>query len=84
MAAFFGTMKGNRGVATRCGSAESGIQVSAQSWFGSLIVDMHVDPYRHKDAPPVVQLYKAEGSESKNGTLLFEGTLEELEKKLTN
>ena len=38
MAKFYGTLQGNRGEATRCGS--NGIRTSAQSYDGSVIVNL--------------------------------------------
>ena len=40
MAAFYGTVEGNRGVGTRIGSKDSGMKVSAQSYDGSVVVRM--------------------------------------------
>ena len=49
MAHFYGNLKGSRGEATRCGTRQSGIMVSARSWNGSVSVEMgegetHDDP----------------------------------------
>jgi hypothetical protein len=38
MSHFYGTLQGDRGVATRCGTARSGISASAQGWAGSATV----------------------------------------------
>lgn len=40
MSAFYGSIQGNRGAATRGGSKSSGYRASAQSWDGSIITDM--------------------------------------------
>ena len=36
MSHFYGTLHGNRGIATRCGTTQSGIQVEAASWEGAV------------------------------------------------
>ena len=79
MSKFYGTLKGNRGEATRCGTVSSGIKVSAQSWEGSLIVHMG---YCGSEAEPVVTLSIGEGSSSFGGREVFRGTLSELAAKL--
>ncbi len=45
MSEFYGTIKGNQGPVTRQGNKKSGIHVSAQSWEGSVSVNL----YRHYD-----------------------------------
>lgn len=40
MATFYGMVEGNRGPATRVGSASSGIHTAAQSWDGSVSVKL--------------------------------------------
>ena len=40
MAAFYGTIQGNRGMATRCGTPNSGVKTSIQSWQGSCITEL--------------------------------------------
>lgn len=40
MATFYGTIEGNRGPATRCGSRNSGIKASVQSFDGSVITSL--------------------------------------------
>jgi hypothetical protein len=42
MAAFYSTIYGNRGVATRCGSKASGIHAAAQSWEGSVATTLYI------------------------------------------
>jgi len=36
MSYFYGTLKGNRGEATRCGSKESGMETHCASWQGAI------------------------------------------------
>lgn len=78
MSKLYGTLQGNRGEVTKCGSAQSGLRVSAQSWNGSLITYMGLN----KDDTPVVTLRIAEGSSSYGGDVVFVGTLDELKAKL--
>lgn len=40
MATFYGTLKGSRGEATRCGTIRSGMTTHAASWKGAIRVDM--------------------------------------------
>lgn len=40
MSKFYGSVVGNRGVATRCGTINSGFRSSCQSYDGSIICDM--------------------------------------------
>jgi hypothetical protein len=42
MAEFFGTVQGGRGKATRLGHANTGLDVTAQSYEGSIIINMYV------------------------------------------
>lgn len=44
MSHFYGTLQGHRGEATRCGSKDSGIQVTAASWEGAACVRVFVGP----------------------------------------
>ena len=37
MSHFYGTLRGNRGEATRCGSKASGLTTHAASWAGSVV-----------------------------------------------
>jgi hypothetical protein len=43
MARFYGTVQGNRREATRCGSKQSGLEVNAASWSGSIAVRLYVN-----------------------------------------
>jgi hypothetical protein len=43
MAKFYGSIKGSRGEATRCGTINSGIKTSVQSWDGSIITALSYD-----------------------------------------
>ena len=72
MAAYYGQIKGHRSVATRTGTASSGITASVQSWHGSVITRLH-------DNKIEIEISK---DSSFRGKLVFYGTLEELENKL--
>ena len=76
MAHFYGNLKGSRGEATRCGTRNSGIRVSARSWRGSVTVEMD-----GPGEPPVVTVSIADGSMI-GGRMEFRGTLDELRAKL--
>lgn len=41
MAHFYGTLKGSRGQATRCGTKSSGVRAIAASWAGAIEVEIH-------------------------------------------
>jgi hypothetical protein len=43
MSHFYGTLQGQRGEATRCGSKASGITTVAASWKGAVEVSVFVD-----------------------------------------
>lgn len=58
MSKFYGTVEGNRGMATRCGSLDSGIRTSAQSWKGSVVVHM----YENKNGELMVRIGTPDGS----------------------
>lgn len=76
MAAFFGTVRGNRGEATRCGTADSGISASVQSYRGSVSMWL-----RYLDDKPTVDVYINDGS-SRCGRWAFTGTIDELRDRL--
>ena len=76
MAAFYGTVEGNRGTVSRTGSRESGIETTARSYHGSVNVWLH-----EQGGQLMVDIRIADGS-SAGGALLFNGTLDELKAKL--
>ena len=71
MAHFYGNLKGSRGEATRCGTRQSGIRVSARSWAGSVTVEMEDDD---DYGEPRVIIRCGEGS-TVSGTALYCGPL---------
>lgn len=74
MSTFYGNLKGSRGEATRCGSASSGIRVSARSWNGSITVEMEQDD----DLGEPRVIIRAAGISSTGGRALFCGPLSNL------
>ena len=77
MSKFYGMIQGNRGVATRGGSKNSGYMASCQSYDGSVITRMWYDD----NDKLVVSLEVSDGSHS-FGDTIFRGSIEELRKKL--
>lgn len=77
MSKFYGCVRGNRGCATRGGSANSGFKASAQSYDGSVITYLDYD----HDNNLRVRIDLADGSSS-YGDMKFSGTFEELKEAL--
>lgn len=71
MSEFYGTLEGNRGVATRCGTASSGIKASVQSWDGSVQMRLCYDV----DGEQALRVSMSNGS-SFYGDTVFDGSLE--------
>lgn len=76
MATFYGSIKGGRGEATRCGTKNSGIKASVQSWNGSVISELSYD-----EDKLMVRVSTSTGSSSL-GTQIFYGTFDEFVNKL--
>lgn len=76
MATFYGTVEGNRSEATRCGSAQSGIRASAQSFDGSVIVRL-----RYRDGELMVDIATSDGSDC-YGLSKWYGTFNEFKELL--
>jgi len=74
MSDFYGQVVGNRGPASRGGSRQSGIHVSAQSWDGSVQVDLRYNA----DDELMVRVSTSHRSEM-YGNTVFYGTLEQFE-----
>lgn len=77
MATFYGMIRGHRGAATRIGSKDSGFKVAAQSYDGSVITRLDYD----SENKLKVRIEISDRSNN-SGETYFEGTLEELKKKL--
>ena len=77
MSTFYATIQGNRGPATRRGSAASGIKAAVQSWKGSVITSLSYN----QDDELMVNISVSKGSSS-YGDTIFYGTFEEFKQKL--
>ena len=75
MSAFYGSIKGSRSIATRCGTRNSGIKTTAQSWDGSVIVNLNYNENKEL----MVSIKLDEGSSTGYGNKLaeFNGTFNE-------
>ena len=72
MSKFYGMIQGNRGAATRGGSANSGFKSTAQSWENSIINRLYYD----SDNNLRLTIEVAEGSRT-YGDEVFRGSFEE-------
>ena len=77
MANFYGTVQGNRGMASRLGTKSSGLAVTAQSWDGSVIVRMY-----EEDGRTIVYIGVGYGSTACSDATLYHGSIEGLQEKL--
>ena len=71
MSTFYGQLQGSRGTATRCGTENSGIEASLQSWHGSMQVMLSHD----ENGELYVEVSTANGS-TRFGSMVFRGTFE--------
>ena len=76
MARFYGTLQGNRGLATRTGSNK--ITASAQSYRGSVTTEL-----TYEGDTLMVRVMVDENDSSTSGRTLFYGTFDEYIKKLS-
>ena len=76
MAEFYGTVQGNRSEATRGGSKDSGIRASAQSYEGSVVVNM----YHNNEGVKMVRISIAKGSSNHGRKTLYHEPLDTLMK----
>jgi hypothetical protein len=58
MARFYGSMRGNRGEATRMGNVKSGLSAHIRGWYVGVQVELSVN----KDGQDVVTVYKTSGT----------------------
>lgn len=65
MAHFYGTVQGNRGAASRCGSKNSGMTVTANGWDVGAVIEID-----HINGRDVVKVYKTSGSNGYGGRQL--------------
>ena len=80
MSKLYGSLQGCRGEATRCGSKNSGMRASVQSWNCSLVSYMDLDD----NDKPIITLKTSDGSSFIGFETIFRGSLEDLKKKLKN
>jgi hypothetical protein len=73
MATYYGSLKGNRGEATRLGSRGSGIRAVLQSWDGSLSVTL----FEH-EGEPFVSISTGPGSTRYMDRAVYYGPLSSL------
>ncbi len=73
MSEFYGFVQGNRGPATKGGSKASGIAAAAQSWDGSVSVELF-----YKDGQIHCRIHAGPGSTSNPGYCLYYGPLSDL------
>ena len=71
MAHFYGTVLGNRGVVSRCGSKSSGISAQVAGWTGSVRVELY-----HKDGQDCVRISKLPWPNwPESSQIIYEGPL---------
>lgn len=72
MSQFYGTLKGTRGEATRCGSKKSGIETYCASWSGAIRCIAWHDKKINKD---MVRVEKTTWQGEGDYQLLYEGEI---------
>ena len=80
MSRFYGTLQGNRGAATRCGTND--ITVSAQSWDGSAITKLSYNNDKKLEVRISVSDHSSCGCYDSDE--IFRGTFDEYKKVLTS
>ena len=79
MSKLYGSLQGCRGEATRCGTKNSGMRASVQSYNGSLISYMDLD----ENDTPIITLKVSKNTSFYGDETVFRGTLEELKARLS-
>ena len=69
MAHFRGTVEGSRGEASRLGTKNSGLLVSANGWDIGVDVELDFDEDLHQD---VVRVFKTEGTNNPTRVLIYQ------------
>ena len=77
MSKFYGMVRGNRGAATRGGSANSGFKATAQSFDGSVITCLDYDKNNNLKVSIELSDYS-----NTYGDVAFSGTFEELKESM--
>jgi hypothetical protein len=75
MAEFYGSVQGARGEATRLGHGNTGLRTSAQSWEGSIIVNIYKNG---SDGPVCVDISVTPDSAKRGGHTLYSGPIKNL------
>jgi len=70
MSHFYGTLKGNRGEATRCGSEKSRMETYCASWDGAIRCEAYV-----KDGKDYVKVEKTKWQGKGEYKLLYDGLM---------
>ena len=70
MSHFYGTLKGTRGEATRCGSKEAGMETYCASWFGAIRCCAYV-----KDGVDCVRVEKVTWHGCGENKVLYDGAI---------
>ena len=78
MSKLYGSLQGCRGEATRCGTKNSGMRASVQSYDGSLVSYMDLD----ENDKPIITLKVSNCTSFYGDETIFRGSLEELKAKL--
>lgn len=73
MARFYGSVQGGRGEATRLGHATTGLRASAQSYSGSVIVEVYAN-----GEEDCARITAADGSKRHGDFVIYDGPLEKL------
>lgn len=74
MSHFYGTVKGARGEASRCGTKQSGLQTYTASWRGAVVVTAYYNKGRDEDWVRVA-LTTWRGSGVQPSRVLYEGPI---------
>lgn len=78
MSHFYGCLNGQAGPATRRGSKNSGLKVTAASWNGAINVYLHHNPKTGKDEYHI-ELTSWHGTTPIGSGIIAEGTIERSE-----
>lgn len=76
MSRFYGVVKGGRGEATRCGHANTGLDVQAGSYSGGVFVRLYVDDDDRDCAYVYIDQWQHSGP--KERVVLYSGPLEDV------
>ena len=77
MSHFYGTLNGSRGQATRCGTANSGLQTIAAGWTGAIRVQLYTDENDQNCFRVEIGAWQGSGGDSQ---IIAEGPLDPMVK----